>query len=562
MPLNVFSDIFLQQLRQKPHAVAYRFFKGGVDAPDILTRHDLWCHAGALAQEMLAHGAVGDRVLLACQSQRHFVVAFYACLLSGRVAVPTPLPKRQQLSERLHLLASDAGVRGILSDSTDVFQLVWDEAARPAFQFDLRTEPAFEPGSVAAADWLPPVVDSAAIAFLQYTSGSVGDPQGVAVSHASLLQNCRVIEQAMAVTPDTAGLFALPLFHDLGLVGGVLQPMFTGCEANLMQPAEFVQYPERWLEIISRYRIAISGGPNFMYELAARALEDDQLQGLDLSCWRVAVCGAEPIRFDTVERFVARFAPVGFDADAFYPCYGMAESTLFISGPAVGSRTRVVPGPNGAKVVGCGKPWGDTRIEIVDPDSLLPVAPGAVGEVWVAGGSIASGYWMRPEQTAQAFAGRLAQDDGVDFLRTGDLAFMQDGDLYITGRLKDLIIVYGKKFAPQDLESHAERSHAGLRPAASAAFSVEVEGRACVALVCEVTREWWRQPEQWAELQRAVRDAVSAQFGVKLDFVMPIKPGTLPRTSSGKVRRSQCRLDFSAGKFDVDVDVPLAPAQA
>ena len=557
--MSAFSDIFVQRLKQNPQAVAYRFFKGGINEAEILTRRDLWCHAGALAQKMRAHGAPGERVLIACQSQRYFVIAFYACLLSGMIAVPTPLPKRQQLGERLHLLASDAGVRGVLSDSTDVFDLAWSEAARPAFQFDLRAELAPEPDA-AAEEWPVPVVDGAAIAFLQYTSGSVGDPKGVAVSHAGLLQNCRVIEQAMSLTPDTRTLFALPLFHDLGLVGGMLQPMFTGCEANLMQPAEFVQYPERWLEIISSYRITVSGGPNFMYELASRAIEDDQLQGLDLSCWRVAVCGAEPIRVDTVERFVGRFAAVGFDAAAFYPCYGMAESTLFISGPPVGSRTLVVQGPNGTPVVGCGQPWDDTRIEIIDPERLLPVAPGAVGEVWVAGGSIASGYWMRPEQTAHAFAAKVEHGDGVGFLRTGDLGFMHEGQLFITGRLKDLIIAYGKKFAPQDLESHAERSHPGLRAAASAAFNVEIDGREGVALVCEVTREWWRQPEQWETLQRAVRDAVSARFGLKLDLVLPIKPGTLPRTSSGKVRRSQCRCDFLAGKFEVGMPQSHAPA--
>lgn len=551
--IHSFVDIVQLRASQHPDRPAYRFFKGHA-APEEMTYGQLWTQAAMLAQELIGRGLSGQRALLVCATQRHFVLGFYACLLAGVTVVPTAPPRRQLLRSRLQLIVQDARAAVILCDIDELakIEVTLDNRALPGL--DLRTYTGMPDPAVTATLFEPVKVTGSDLAFLQYTSGSTGDPKGVAVTHANLIHNSETIRTCMAVSAASQILIALPLFHDMGLVGGVLQSMYVGCTTNLMPPAEIVQYPERWLKMISSLRITISGGPNFLYALAAGEITEEQLDGLDLSSWEVAFCGAEPIRVATVAHFTERFAAAGFRPGAFYPCYGMAEATLFITGGQVGQRVPVAR-RDGSEMISCGTPGHGVLVRIVDPDTHLALADGEIGEIWVAGESIAQGYWGRKALTEQSFRARIKDGDGRSHLRTGDLGWLQDGQLYVSGRLKDVIILHGKKYAPQDIEDACEQAHPALRRAGSAAFSALVDGIEKLVVMAELERPWVRRVEEHPMVAAALRAAVNASLGVSIADIVFITPGALARTSSGKVRRSQCRVEYLAGMGEASIPV-------
>lgn len=541
---NNFLEIMHYRAQEQAEAVGCRFFRGADLAHEVLTYRSLLHEATGLARRMQSLGLIQQRVLLVCKSQKNFVIAFYACLLARVVAVPTAPPRRNVLQERLSILAGDADAHAVLFDADDMLLPDLGASGRELIAIDVRDR-RFEAEESCGPESLPDMPDPSELAFLQYTSGSTGDPKGVAVSHGNLISNCAAIQEAMAITSDSRLFTSLPLFHDMGLVGGVLQFMYSGCSAAFLSPAEFVQYPERWLRIISEFGITVSGGPNYMYDLASKAIRDEQIEGVDLASWRVAFCGAEPIRPDVVERFVERFSSHGFRRTAFYPCYGMAESTLLITGVPVGTSFAVHERPEG-DVVGCGVPWSDTRLEIVDPDTQQRVPDGEVGEIWVAGSSVAQGYWRKPELSRQVFDARLDGEE-TSYLRTGDLGYVHSGQLYVSGRLKDMIILNGKKYAPQDIEAESERSHDALQHSSGAAFNSDDSGSARLVVVFELKRAWLKRDAEHALVVGAIRDRISRQYGIVVSDVVLLRPGALPRTSSGKVRRSQCRAEYLAG---------------
>lgn len=513
--------------------------------PTTLTALELWEQAAGLALQLQSQALSKQTVLLVCKSQKRFVVAFFACMLAGVICVPTAAPRRRALAGRLDLLASDAGAHAILTDCDEIAAGMTETLARlPCV--DLRAYDDLPRHAQHEAGLLGQVVNGHSIAFLQYTSGSTGSPKGVMVTHANLIHNCAAIQEGMCITPDSRIFTALPLFHDMGLIGGVLQAMYVGCVANCMPPNEFVQYPERWLTIISTYKITISGGPNFMFQLAASAINDEQLGDCDLSSWQVAFCGAEPIRASTIARFTERFAPLGFRAQAFYPCYGMAESTLFITGGTVG-KLASIKDRRGFQIVGCGAPRKNMRVHIVDPGTCKRMREGEVGEVWVHGASVAQGYFGQPSLSDQCFHAVLA--DGLPdehYLRTGDLGFLENGELYITGRLKDLIILYGKKYSPEDIEEAATQAHAAVRPGCSAAIGIDRDGEERLVLVVELSRQWFGRRTEWATISDLLRSHISNTFQIALGETVFLGPGALPRTSSGKVQRGQCRSQYKA----------------
>ena len=543
--MRTFPDLLRERALGTPDKVAYRFFQGE-HPPATLSYLQLWEQVASMALLIEQRGLAGTRILLLFKSQQHFAIAFLACLAAGATAVPTAVPRRQHLAGRMQVLLADADVSAVLSDckaaevGTLVEQLPW---------LDLPAMLAPGGHAIRADAWRAPQLAGQALAFLQYTSGSTGDPKGVMVSHANLIHNGTAIAQGMALGADSIVFTALPLFHDMGLVGGLLQALYCGCEANFMAPAEFVQYPERWLKTMSALRATTSGGPNIMFDLAARAIAPEQLDGVDLSAWTVAFCGAEPIRPATMAAFRAKFAPWGFKPTAFFPCYGMAEATLYLSGKAPLAMAQL-DDSQGVNVVGCGVAARATELAIVDPDTCRALPDGAVGEIWASGPGIATGYWRRPSLTEQVFHAELAGDPSRRFLRTGDLGYLREGQLYVSGRRKDLIIVYGRKYAPQDIEASAEAAHPALARNGSAAFAVHDGQRERVVMFAELGREWLRRQHEWEAIASAVRSAISAEHAIKLDELVWLKPGALARTSSGKVRRSACRVDYENGDIE------------
>jgi acyl-CoA synthetase (AMP-forming)/AMP-acid ligase II len=414
------------------------------------------------------------------------------------------------------------------------------------------------PPSLAEA-WTMPDISADTLAVLQYTSGSTGQPKGVQLHHRHLLLNSQMLARAMGCGRDSVGVIWIPPYHDMGLIGGVLQPMYSGFPVHLMSPATFLQRPVRWLEAISRYRGTISVAPNFAYEQCVRRIRPEQLAKLDLSSWQVAGNGAEPVRADTLRAFSRTFAPAGFNTRAFFPCYGMAEATLYATGGPVFRGARVLQasrqalnhgqivaptGSDAIDLVSCGAVAPEVQVRIVDPASGRECRSGEVGEIWLAGDSIAAGYWEQPEATIETFLARLP-GSARHWLRSGDLGSLVDGELYVTGRLKDLIIVRGQNHYPHDIEATIDGIHPALRAHGGAAFGVEHEGCEQLAVVLELERNV--PAGDVAGIAALVRDVVSRQHQLHIDRLAFVRPGGIPRTSSGKVQRYLTRQRLLQG---------------
>lgn len=412
------------------------------------------------------------------------------------------------------------------------------------------------------------------LAGLFYTGGTTGAAKGVMLTHGNLIHNERMIQAAFRHGPETVVAGWLPQFHDMGLIGNVLQPIFMGVPCILMPPMAFMQRPARWLRMVSNYRVTTSGGPNFAYELCVRKVRDDQLEGVDLSSWTLAFSGAEPVRARTLDLFARRFAPHGFRRQAFYPCYGLAEATLFVAGPKPGQPTRLLrvlrrsleerqvveasAGHSGEAVetlVGCGRSAISQSISIVDPGRLVLCAHGEVGEIWVSGPSVAAGYWKMPELSANTFEGHLADDPGHSYLRTGDLGVIVDEQLFVCGRLKDLIIIRGRNHAPEDIEWSASLVLNDWGAGSSVAFSVQGDEAERLVLVQEIDRKTLRSAGGHA-LAARLRRVIAHEHGLQLSDVVFVKLASIPRTSSGKVQRHRCRALYEAGTLSrLDLDV-------
>ncbi len=548
---------------EQPDRRAYTFLLDGESREVHLTYGELDRQARAIAAHLQALDAAGERALLIYPPGLQYAAAFFGCLYAGAAAVPVYPPRPNRPDARIRSILTDARARIVLTTSAilpAVERLLGGEAGIHCLATDGL--------DLDAADaWRQPALAGDSLAFLQYTSGSTSAPKGVMVSHGNLVHNERLIQRAFRLTAESVVVGWLPLYHDMGLIGNLLQPLWAGCPCVLMSPVDFLQRPRRWLAALSRYGGTVSGGPNFAYDLCARKVSGADLEGLDLSRWAVAFNGAEPVRAETLERFAAVFAPCGFRREALYPCYGLAEATLFVSGGAVGeppvvrrfraaelARHRVaaaaprdesrllvasgrpVPGPDGQKVV------------IVDPETSRRCAEEEVGEIWLRGPSVAGGYWGRPELTESAFRASTAEGEGP-FLRTGDLGFRHRGNLYVAGRLKDLIIIRGRNHYPQDIEVTVEKSHPALRPGCSAAFAVEAGGEERLVVVQEVRRE--ARHADFSEVLDAIRRAVAEEHEVQLLAAVLIRTATLAKTSSGKVRRQACREAYLSGELAV-----------
>lgn len=557
-------DLVRHRARHQPDNVAFTFLVNGEDEQVHLTNRELDRQARAIGAWLQSHDLAGQRALLLYPPGLEFVAAFFGCLYAGVVAVPVYPPRRNRSLDRIQAIADDAEARIALT--TDVVlkrvEPLIDETPHLKSLTWLAT--CHVPEGMEQR-WETPDVHGDTLAFLQYTSGSTGTPKGVILNHANLLHNSALIAHVFEHTRSGLGVFWLPSYHDMGLIGGILQPLYVGRPNILMSPMAFLQRPFRWLSAISRFRGTTSGGPNFAYELCVRKVTPEQRAKLDLSSWEIAFNGAEPVREETIERFVEAFGPCGFRREAFFPCFGLAEATLIVSGgyakepprihaydaPALAEGRVVRRGPDadGArKLIGCGQTMADQEIVIVDPETMTTCPDGQIGEIWVTGPSVAMGYWRRPEDTHATFRAYLKETGKGPFLRTGDLGFLDEGELFVTGRIKDLIILHGVNVYPQDVELTVQQSHPKLRSDSGAVFTVEAEGREQLVVVQEVER---RVRGDLTEVIDAIRRAVSAEHEMAVDAVVLVKAGSIPKTSSNKIQRHACRKAYLSGSLTV-----------
>ncbi|UCD43737.1 MAG: AMP-binding protein, partial [Chloroflexota bacterium] len=560
-------------LRQ-PEKLVYTFLEDGEQDEVNLTYGELNRRAmaiGALLQDL---GMQGERALLLYQPGLDYIASFFGCLYAGVVAVPAYPPRLNRPVPRIQAIVADSHAKVALTTSTILENI------------ESRFEHAPDLGALEWRDtenlpndlgdkWQDVKVDAETLAFIQYTSGSTSTPKGVMLSHGNLIHNLKIIKHGFQIEGSGMGVFWLPSYHDMGLIGGILEPMYVGEASTLMAPIAFLQRPIRWLKAITRYQGSITGAPNFAYDLCVTKTTSEEREELDLSSLETAFCGAEPIRAKTLERFADTFEPYGFRRDAFYPCYGLAEGTLLVAGgegpgePVVRLVKKnhlkedkvVFANENDSdfqRMVGCGGSLPDQKIRIVDPESHLQCKPDEVGEIWVSGPSVAQGYWMMPDETEQIFHAYLADTGEGPFLRTGDLGFLADGELFITGRLKDLIIIRGRNYYPQDIELTVEKSHEALQSFSGAAFSVMEDEEEKLVVVHELARQHRNaNPE---EVFAAVRRAIAENHQLQVHAVVLLKPLSIPMTSSGKVKRHECKVDFLNGtlktKAEWRVDKP------
>ena len=555
-----FADVLRARAADHPEGMAFRFLADGETEGPSVTFDELARQARGVATAIRQVAGPGERVLLVYPPGLEFIAGIFGCFEAGVIAVPTYPPRPERVLQGVQLIAGivrDCGPAAVLTGGAaapliqQVCGGIGELAGVPWINTDLV--------DATAAETCGPAVSAEDVALLQYTSGSTGAPKGVMVTHGNLLHNERMIQAAFCHSEYLeygAGVCWLPPYHDMGLLGNILHAVFIGAPSVLLSPLGMLQRSLRWLEAVSRYRASTSGGPNFAYDLCAARATPEQLRQLDLNNWSIAAIGAEPIRPETLDRFTEAFEPCGFHRESFYPCYGLAEGTLFVSGGAKAAAPVVKEFPlnlsgegkgggETQRLVGCGHAWLDQRIEIVDPQTLRRCAPGDVGEIWVAGPSVAAGYWEHPEETRRTFGAAISGGDTTPFLRTGDLGFFDDEELFVAGRLKDVIIIRGRNYHPHDIEATVQSVHPALRADCGAAFGVEVRGEERLVVVQEIDRQTRTLDLQ--ELRWEIRRAISRRFELQLHDIVFLRNGTLPKTTSGKVQRHACKAGYIAG---------------
>jgi acyl-CoA synthetase (AMP-forming)/AMP-acid ligase II len=581
-------SIMRHRAQHQANCRAYTFLADGENENAVLTYKQLDARACAIAVVLADRGlSPGDRAILLYPPGLDFIAAFFGALYAGVIAVPCYPPHRLQIARslpRLTAIVTNADPTVVLCTAE-----VADLSAGMAHVPKLNTLPWIATDSLedyAIDSWKETDVDPSTVAFLQYTSGSTAAPRGVMVTHSNLLHNLAIANYVEQNDSDSVSVSWLPVIHDMGLIEGVLEPAYAGYPAYLMSPATFLQRPVRWLRAITKYRATNSGGPNFAYDLCARKVNAEQRSTLDLSSWRVAYNGAEPIRRETLTTFYQSFRDCGFRWQSFYPVYGLAESTLVVtsgrrsyqpvfldadaSALCGGRIEEALPdGPDGpsrqVSLVSSGPPTPGTRVVIVNPDTCRRCAPREIGEIWLSSPSVTKGYWRREEETSQTFGAMLDDDGSGPYLRTGDLGVLIEGELFVAGRLKDLLIVRGYKHYPQDLELTVERQHPAIRPGCVAVFALESQDDQ-IAVAAELDPRRLEinrtNPLEFLTMLREgkgasvisdlisrICQAVAEIHGVQLHTIALLKPGALPKTSSGKIQHRACAQALSGGQL-------------
>jgi len=548
-------------LRQRafmtPDACAYVFLADGGSSEQSISYGQLDARARVIAVQLQALGKAGERALLLYPAGLDYIVAFLGCLYAGVIAVPAYPPSRHH-ADRLKAIIHDATPSVVLT-TRDLCERLQENHQKTWNCHELMWLTTDRLQTSNPDLWVPPALTPDSLAFLQYTSGSTGDPKGVMVSHGNLMANQRIIQTAFNHTQKTVVAGWLPLYHDMGLIGNVLQPLYLGATAVLMSPMAFLEQPFRWLQAISKFRATTSGGPNFAYELCIRKITPGQKRELDLSCWTLAFNGSEPVRAATLAQFSDAFAECGFRQRAFFPCYGLAESTLFVTGHRSTDSTQLKYSggnqtgkqPYSQNQVSCGHAWDDHAVCVVNPETRRLCADGEEGEVWITGPSVAQGYWNRPEDSEDFFRASLSDANlKREFLRTGDLGIIQQNQLFVTGRIKDLIILRGRNYYPQDLEQAVNDGVKGIRSHCCAAFSVERAEEEILIVAAEVKRK--TIPDHKAqtilsEMRRVLTEVSDAPIGA----LLLVSPGSIMKTSSGKVQRQAIKQAYLTNQLNI-----------
>ena len=583
-------DVLCFRAERQPEDLACSFLRDGEQDEVDVSYRELERQARALGAWLQQNVAsAGQRVLLLIPPGLDFLAGFLGCVYGGMIAVPAYPPhstRHTRSLSRLEAIVENASPAAVFTTAglLPAVQQIFDQTCRCYAIDDLLATEASE----LSDRWTRPDVSAQLLAMLQYTSGSTGAPNGVMLSHGNLLHNSEQIRLYYEHSQASRVFSWLPPYHDMGLIGCILQPLYLGCPLQLMSPMHFLQQPIRWLRAISDWKATTSGGPNFAYDLCVDRFDPEVCARLDLSTWSVAFNGAEPVRAQTLDRFAATFEPYGFRREAFYPCYGLAEGTLMVSGgwksavPFIehvqaddlrAGRVVSVPATSmGAQsLVSCGRSIPGQEIMIVDPERCTECAPATVGEIWIRGPSVTHGYWQRPELTKATFEAFMADTGAGPYLRTGDLGFLKDGELFVTGRSKDLIILDGRNHYPQDIELTVEQSHPGIRRGCCVAFSVDESGAERLVVLAEVDRAYWSgakmedrtakrengeshdadersaTPNRRSLILKAIRRAVSEKHETQVAEVLLLKPASIAKTPSGKHQRRACREAFLKG---------------
>lgn len=570
------GDILRWRALHQPDRLAYKFLKysGAGCSERDWTYQELDQQARKIAVTLTNLGIYQQPVLLLFPSGLEYVAAFFGCFYAGAVAVPAYPPRHARSGERIGSILEDARPTVILTTSS-IRGTIQEWLTFTSPNADITVIAVDTLPDALAHVWQEPSITPDSLAFLQYTSGSTASPKGVMVSHGNLIHNSKLIQYYEQTDENDKCVSWLPIYHDMGLIASILQPTYVGYPAIFMDPVQFLQFPMRWLHAISRYRGSVTYAPNFAFEQCIRRAKPEDLATLDLSCWHIAVNGAEPIRSETMEHFLKVFGPCGFQPWTPKFAFGLAEATLVATSEVLGTvphtqpfdkdalaQNKVVPldepGPRAWKLAGCGFPTLGQRIVIVRPEDRTRCASDEVGEIWLQGESVAQGYWQKPEATEEIFRARLSDGDEGPFLRTGDLGFVHGRHLYITGRLKDIIILNGRNHYPQDIELTVEQSHPALRPGCCVAFSCELAGSEQLVVMAEVNPRYsWSSEqgenagqERLREVQNAIRRSIAEAHDIRTHDVVLLEMGEVLKTSSGKLQRRACRTNYLTGTLN------------
>ncbi|MCH6257187.1 amino acid adenylation domain-containing protein [Puniceicoccaceae bacterium K14] len=565
--MSTLYNILREHSSRLKEGVGYTFLEDGEDDASFLSYRDLDRKARAIAAALQSRDLAGKRVGLFFPPGLAYIEAFWGCLYAGAVAVPAYPPGSRRMLPRIQSIIDDCNIEVVLCSESVKSRADRAFGAGGGFAgLDWLVTDSIDMVGVEA--WREPEIEESTLAFLQYTSGSTGTPKGVMVSHGNLIANERMIEKAFGHDDQTVVAGWLPPYHDMGLIGNILQPLYLGVSSIMMAPATAIQRPLRWLKSISKYKATTSGCPNFFYDLCVEKVADEELTGLDLSSWKVAFNGAEPVNYLTMERFYRRFSSCGFRSETSLPCYGLAEGTLIVTGASVSGNAlsedfsrkalengeaRLTSETSGEakRLVSSGFSVSDCEVLIVDPKKREVVESGSIGEIWVNGDNVAMGYWGRKELSDETFRAKVANTGNKEYLRTGDLGFAKDGEIFVVGRIKDLIIVRGRNYYPHDIEEISERSHESLRVSGAAAFSIDENGEERLVLLQELD---YRSKPDGVEVVECVRKAVLESAEIQPSRIVLLKPGSLPKTSSGKIQRSKCKKLFLEGELKVAFD--------